>query len=221
MKYSEILPDVIAGKWVRNNKKHMWMVMNEKGLWSTSSDATGGPISREAYELDTWEVKPYKYSYTAIKKEPPMNLLQAVEQGKIVGDDMVILKNPSEELRYNSEDSTFYDDNGEPQLWGADAWLTKDFEIIKPEPKVLTADEYTLNAIEDYNQNDPETNMESYIFSGVSIKKAFESGELKEWLNHKELRDEIERISQEKPGEYNFTDLYNIFERLNPPNIKE
>ena len=59
MKYSEILPDALAGNPVRNtNYSHNWFVMGEDGYFHYEDSSEGGWIpDREAYKQDTWEVK--------------------------------------------------------------------------------------------------------------------------------------------------------------------
>lgn len=74
MNYSEILPDVLAGKWVREKEDRPWVRMTENGNWVTdnphlikrddvglgkSNSDSGIPttIGREVFNLDTWEVK--------------------------------------------------------------------------------------------------------------------------------------------------------------------
>jgi hypothetical protein len=58
MKYSEILDDVISGKWVRANKDSPWIYMdNEKGLWFEDGNTSACIVPRKSYSLNTWEVK--------------------------------------------------------------------------------------------------------------------------------------------------------------------
>ncbi len=57
MKYSEILPDVLAGKWVRHKPNHEWFMMSESGIF-VKGGKTLVSIDRNSYDLDTWEVKP-------------------------------------------------------------------------------------------------------------------------------------------------------------------
>jgi len=57
MNYSEILPDVLEGKWVRFNSEDPWMEM-DYGSGKFVSDGKVVTVPRPAYGFDTWEVKP-------------------------------------------------------------------------------------------------------------------------------------------------------------------
>lgn len=57
MKYSEILPAVLDGKWVRVSENGRWLQMDQAGEWSIE-EGQEVQVSRDLYSLDTWEVKP-------------------------------------------------------------------------------------------------------------------------------------------------------------------
>ncbi|MCK5609263.1 hypothetical protein KAR91_45735 [Candidatus Pacearchaeota archaeon] len=58
MKYQDILPDVLAGKWVRPEEKHEWVYLDAMGMWQGQTTMTPIVIKRDLYCGDTWEVKP-------------------------------------------------------------------------------------------------------------------------------------------------------------------
>lgn len=58
MKYQDILPDVLAGKWVRDCDVRLWARMNSKGVWESQGLNKDWCPLRAEYEKDTWEVKP-------------------------------------------------------------------------------------------------------------------------------------------------------------------
>ena len=57
MKYEEILPDVLAGRWVRTNISGDWIKMRDIGAFQDEYDAKV-TILRDTYELHTWETRP-------------------------------------------------------------------------------------------------------------------------------------------------------------------
>jgi len=57
MKYSEILDDVLAGKWVRTNPNCEWIRMGEEGVFYDEAGCKTN-IRRNTYTFKTWEVKP-------------------------------------------------------------------------------------------------------------------------------------------------------------------
>ncbi len=60
MKYQDILPDVLAGKWVRplNHKvfDYPWLRMKDDGFWEDESNMNHG-VEKDCYSLSEWEVK--------------------------------------------------------------------------------------------------------------------------------------------------------------------
>ncbi len=56
MKYQDILPDVLAGKWVRIEQERSWIRMKSNGDWI---DDKGDEVRVHLcyYKIDTWEVK--------------------------------------------------------------------------------------------------------------------------------------------------------------------
>lgn len=64
-----------------------------------------------------------------MEPEKPINLLLAVQTGKIKPGDEVILKEPYEKLMYNSN-GYFYDEKGKPQDWSSEHWMNEDYKIV-------------------------------------------------------------------------------------------
>ena len=64
MKYQDILPSVLEGKWVREKQNRPWVRMKKRGEWISevghSRSEVPTTIGRETFLLDTWEVKPYQ-----------------------------------------------------------------------------------------------------------------------------------------------------------------
>ncbi len=61
MRYKDILPDVLAGKWVRHFKddnNDVWYKMKDDGRFVCSDGSTPFCPSKEIQLMDTWEVKP-------------------------------------------------------------------------------------------------------------------------------------------------------------------
>lgn len=60
MKYQDILPDVLTGKWVRHKFNHPWYRMDYSGVFLKKGEIGERtiPLERNDYLLDTWEVKP-------------------------------------------------------------------------------------------------------------------------------------------------------------------
>lgn len=59
MKYQDILPDVLAGKIVRQSPDLPWMRMKRSGMWDIDDEHSPETVlKKEAYLVNTWEVKP-------------------------------------------------------------------------------------------------------------------------------------------------------------------
>jgi len=76
MKYSEILEDVLDGKWVKACKSHRWQRLREDGLWDmyppakvpegcveheciiNEKEGEPKPMSPHFMRQDNWEVRP-------------------------------------------------------------------------------------------------------------------------------------------------------------------
>lgn len=58
MRYQDILPDVLKGKWVRQEESAEWMKMNTFGHFHYNKGTDPPIVNRKDYERDTWEVKP-------------------------------------------------------------------------------------------------------------------------------------------------------------------
>ena len=187
MKYKDILNDVLAGKEVRNTShNNEYYQMGRDGTFYTNG---GGKDSRHwtpglhHYDQDTWEVKKNKpASYEDLEKtyhlpiEPKKpTLLQAIESGDIKPGTQVFLKNPHEEVGYNSN-GYFYDLAGKVQDWSSEQWMCRDYEIVKPEPEILTIEKIT----DDFLGKRPQSTIPELI------EKAEQNGILKELLRIKE-----------------------------------
>ena len=57
MKYSEILQDVLAGKFVRQCKTCRWIILKESGMWDDGPHNPDFVLEKRDYAIDTWEVK--------------------------------------------------------------------------------------------------------------------------------------------------------------------
>lgn len=58
MKYEEILPAVLKGKWFRADLQYMWVRMNEDGILFDMGNNEVKNFHRNSYLWDTWKVKP-------------------------------------------------------------------------------------------------------------------------------------------------------------------
>ncbi len=134
MKYKDILDDVLAGKWVKIIYKDSsgWIKMLENGVWIDEKEK---PIlmTRECYAYPEWEVRE-----TASLPESPINLLQAIEQKKILPGDKFKVDN--EIFKLLDDYYLLKEDSNIAQL-SANFWMCKDFEIVGQEPDTLTSDE--------------------------------------------------------------------------------
>jgi hypothetical protein len=187
MKYQEILPQVLAGEWFKLDNQRYWMKMRPDGTCELDNGETFY-LRRDDMLLDNWVVKPEEspnHSNLEGLVDPQTTLIQAIEQKKIVPGDKVILLNPHEEMKYNI-DGYFHDMEDEPQDWSAEHWMNKDFEIIKPEPEVLNANEWVRIRIKTVFHD----NLSQKIDWSYKFVKTFEAGErngiLKEQLRIKE-----------------------------------
>lgn len=103
MKYADILPDVLAGKWVRNHQNlERWLKMDENGHWHTE-DGTMVDLPRNSYSFDTWEVKPEIDIVLSAEDmfghmiNPPVYSEEAIEYGKAMHQNGS-LNQPHEEV---------------------------------------------------------------------------------------------------------------------------
>ncbi len=58
MKYSDILPDALVGKFVRQSKTCRWIRLKESGMWDIGPNDPDFILEKRDYTLETWEVKP-------------------------------------------------------------------------------------------------------------------------------------------------------------------
>ena len=67
MKYAEILPDVLAGNYVKIESREPWIRMDNNGRFYIKGGMIAN-ITLDMYKLNTWEVKPEEIHVLGMSK---------------------------------------------------------------------------------------------------------------------------------------------------------